>query len=128
MDPIANFLSQIKNAQMIGKEIIKVPASKLTLALAKILVKAGYLESVEKKGRGCRRFLVVVLKYKDGQPTIADLKRVSKLGQRCYTKYKDIQPVRSGYGLAIISTPQGLMTDKQAKKKHLGGEVICEIW
>lgn len=128
MDPIADFLSQIKNAQMIGKETLKASASKLKLALAKILVKAGYLESVEKKGRGFRRFLVVKLQYKDGQPVITNLKRVSKLGQRFYVKHKDIKPVKDGYGLAVISTPKGLMTDKEARRQHLGGEVICEVW
>lgn len=128
MDPIADFLSQIKNAQQADKETVKTSASKLKLSLAKILVKAGYLESVEKKGRGFRRFLVVKLKYKDTQPVITNLKRVSKLGQRFYVKYKDIKPVRDGYGFSIISTPKGLMTDKQARKQRLGGEVICEVW
>lgn len=128
MDPIADFLSQIKNAQITGKETVKTSVSKLKLSLAKILVKAGYLESVEKKGRGFRRFLVVKLKYKDAQPVITNLKRVSKLGQRFYIKHKDIRPVRDGYGLSIISTPKGLMTNKQAKKQCLGGEVICEVW
>lgn len=128
MDPIADFLSQIKNAQQADKETVKTSASKLKLSLAKILVKAGYLESVEKKGRGFRRFLVVKLKYKDTQPIITNLKRVSKLGQRFYVKYKDIKPVRDGYGFSIISTPKGLMTDKQARKQRLGGEVICEVW
>lgn len=128
MDPIADFLSQIKNAQITGKETVKTSVSKLKLSLAKILVKAGYLESIEKKGRGFRRFLVVKLKYKDAQPVITNLKRVSKLGQRFYIKHKDIRPVRDGYGLSIISTPKGLMTNKQAKKQCLGGEVICEVW
>lgn len=128
MDPLADFLSQIKNAQMAHKDTLRVPFSKVKMSLARVLHKAGYLESVEKKGRGWRRFLVIKLKYKDGQPAIRDIKRVSHLGQRVYIKHKNIVPVKEGYGLTVISTPRGLFTNQEAKKQRLGGEVICEVW
>jgi len=129
MDPLANFFSQIKNAQMVNKETLKVPYAKLKLAIAEVLVRTGYLESVERQGREVsRRMLVVKLKKDEDHPAIFGIRKVSKLGQRVYLPHKKIWPVRSGYGLAIISTPKGLMTDKEARKQGVGGEVICEVW
>jgi len=129
MDPLANFFSQIKNAQMVNKETLKVPYTKLKLAVAELLIKAGYLESIEKQGREVsRRMLVVRLKQNQGQPAISGIKKVSKLGQRVYLPHKKIWPVKSGCGLAIISTSKGLMTNQEARKQGLGGEVICEVW
>lgn len=128
MDPIADFLSQIKNAQARQKESFAMPHSRTKLALAKILVKAGYLESAEKRGRLSRQVVVVKLKYKNGEPVISGLKRVSKLSRRVYVRHARILPVKDGYGLAVISTSRGLMSNKEARKRKLGGEIICEVW
>jgi len=129
MDPLANFFSQIKNAQMVNRETLKVPYTKLKLAVAELLVKTGYLESIEKQGREVsRRMLVVKLKQNQGRFVISGIKKISKLGQRVYLPHKKIWPVKSSYGLAIISTSKGLMTNQEARKQGLGGEVICEVW
>lgn len=127
-DTIANILTTIKNAQSVRKASISVPFSRFKFALAKLLAKEGYLSKVEKKKKGSLPVLEIDLKYIDGQPAISGIKKISKLSRRIYTKSKDIKPVISGYGLAIISTPKGLMTSKEAKKENLGGEVICEIY
>jgi len=129
MDNIANFLTQILNAQMAQKTALSSPYSKFKHAIADVLLQNGYLAAIEKKGREpSRRTLDIDLRYEQGQAAISGVKKVSKLGQRIYRQHKKIWPVKSGYGLAVISTSQGLMTDKQAKKKGLGGEIICEVW
>ena len=102
--------------------------SELKYQIAKILAKNGLLGGVEKKGRKTQKIIEITLKYDNGSPKIFGLKKVSRPGQRIYKKFREIKPVKGGYGLAIISTPQGLMTNKEARKQKLGGEVICEIW
>jgi len=128
MDPISNMLISIKNAQAVGHLTVSVPFSNLKYEIAKILGKEGFIEKVEKKGRGVKRSLEITLKYDGKVPAISDLKRISKSGQRIYLPYKKIKKVRRGLGIAITSTSKGLMTDKEARKQKLGGEVICEIW
>jgi len=128
MDPISNMLISIKNAQAVGHLTVSVPFSNLKYEIAKILGKEGFIEKVEKKGRGVKKSLEITLKYDGKVPAISDLKRISKPGQRIYLPYKKIKKVRRGLGIAITSTSKGLMTDKEARKQKLGGEVICEIW
>ncbi len=128
MDPIANMLTSIRNGQMASMEMVKIPFSKIKLEIAKVLVRESLLKKVEKKGRGTKRIIEMELKYKEGVPVMSSLKRVSKPGQRIYTKIKDVRPVRNDYGILIISTSKGLMTNREAKKQKLGGEVICKIW
>lgn len=127
-DPIADMLNRIKNAQKVGHETAEMPSSKIKLEIAKILEKEGFLEKVDKKRVKDRHILVLKLKYQQGVPAIADLRRLSKPGRRLYVGASDIKSVKQGYGIALISTSRGLMTDKEAKKKKLGGEVLCEIW
>jgi len=127
-DPIADMLTRIRNAQAVLKPEVFIPFSKIKYQIAKILEKEGFVESAEKKGRGVKRKIKIVLKYDDKTPAISGLKRISKPGQRIYLPVKKIKPVRGGFGIAIISTSKGLMTDKEARKKKLGGEIICEIW
>lgn len=127
MDPIANFLVQIKNAQAVKHETVKVSFSKIRYELARILAKEGFIKKVKKKGRK-QKHLLITLDYENGKPKITNLKRVSKPGQRFYTSAKDLKPVRGGYGISIVSTSKGLMTNKEARKKNLGGEIICEVW
>ncbi|UZE93183.1 MAG: 30S ribosomal protein S8 [Candidatus Nealsonbacteria bacterium] len=128
MDPIADMLTSIRNAQAVLKETVKIPFSKLKFEIAKILEKNAFVEKVEKKGRGIKRIIEIKLKYEDKKPVISGLKRISKPGQRIYLRAKKIKPVRSGYGISIISTSKGLLTDEEVRKQNIGGEVICEVW
>jgi len=124
-DPIADMLNRIKNAQAVSHESVSLPFSKIKYDIAVIMQKEGFVKEVEKKGRKDKKLIKVVLK-KEAQ--ITGLRKVSKPGQRIYISVKNIRPVRGGYGLAIMSTPKGLMSGKDARKNRLGGEVICEIW
>jgi small subunit ribosomal protein S8 len=126
-DPISDMLTRIRNASMVRKAVATVPASKLKLAIAKILVDAGYLSSVEKLGTGHGE-LKLTLKYDNGSSAISSIKRISKPGHRNYAGYGDLPRVLSDRGIAIVSTSQGVMTNKEARKRKLGGEVLCEIF
>lgn len=129
MDPIADLLSQIKNALAVKKPLISAPFSNFKEAIIQLLIKLGYLKSVSRVGRGPKKFLKVELRYdENGEPLIKEIKKISKPGQRIYFSKKEIKPVKSGFGHLIVSTPEGLMTDKEARKKGLGGEVIFEIF
>ena len=129
MDPIADMLTSIRNAQVLHKEALDIPFSNLKYEIAKVMERAGFLDKIEKEGRKVKRTIRVSLKYgEDKSPAISGLKRVSKPGQRIYKSFKDIKPVKSGFGIAVISTSKGLMTNKEARKQRLGGEVICEVW
>lgn len=127
-DPIADMLTRIRNASMIHKPEVVLPFSKIKLAIAKILVREGYLTRVIENKEGSKGHLVLDLKYDDGQPAIHTLKRVSRPGHRKYVKSAEMKSVLNGYGFAILSTPRGVMTDKDAIKAKIGGELICEIY
>ena len=128
MDTVADFLSQIKNAQAVKKETVKIPFSNLRYRMAEVLAENGFVEGVKKKGRDTNKSIMIDLKYEDGKPKIEEMKRVSKPGQRIYKSADEIEEVRGGYGLGIISTSQGILTDTEARKRHLGGEVLCKVW
>ncbi|MDO8601152.1 MAG: 30S ribosomal protein S8 [bacterium] len=136
VDPISDMLNRIRNAQAVSKETVDFPFSNLKYEIAKVLEKSGLIGKIEKKKKKSekgkkiqlRPFLEVILKYEDKKPLISGLKRVSKSGQRIYLPFKEIQRVRGGYGIAIISTSKGLMTDKEARKNKIGGELICKVW
>jgi len=127
-DPITDILNRIRNAQAVLQPTVDVPFSQIKFEICQILAKEGLVESFEKKGRKNKKFIRITSKYNGKIPAISGLKRISKPGQRIYLPYKKIKKVKSGYGISIISTSQGLMTDKEARKQKLGGEVICEIW
>lgn len=132
-DPIADMLTRIRNALAVRKPEVILPFSKIKLAIAEILEKEGFVKKVEKIGGGSKdnKFdqIKIILKYLGPkQPAITSLKRVSKPGRRVYATKDELPIVLNGLGIAIISTSQGLMTNKQAKKAGLGGEVICEIY
>jgi small subunit ribosomal protein S8 len=128
-DQIADMLTIIRNALAVKKPFAVVPFSKLKMELAKILLKNGFVEKVDTEGRKVKKEIKIYLKYnEDKTPAISGLKRISKPGQRIYKKYKELKPVKFGYGIAVISTSKGLLTDKEARKQKLGGEVICEVW
>ncbi len=128
VDPISDMLTRIRNAQAVSHQTAIIPFSKFRLRLAKVLEKEGLIESVTSQGRKTKKVIEIKLKYQKGLPAIKRLERISRPGQRIYFKKSQLKPVRQGYGLAIVSTSQGLMTDKEARKKGLGGEVLCEIW
>ncbi len=123
-DPVADALIRIKNGYQVGKVIVAIKFSKLILKLAKLLEKEGYLLGVEQKGRE----IIVTLKYQSRVPVLTDIKRVSKPSLRVYKGVNDLPRVLNGLGIAIISTPKGLMTDKEARKLKVGGEVLALVW
>lgn len=127
-DPIADMFNRIRNAQAVLHPTVSIPFSNLKYEIGKILEHEGLIEKIEKKGRKEKKNIEITLKYSEKKPVISGLKRISKPGQRIYTPAKDIKSVRQDYGINIISTSKGLMTNKEARKKGLGGEVICEIW
>jgi small subunit ribosomal protein S8 len=127
-DPIADMINRIKNAQAVSKETVKIPYSSYKYEIAKILKKENWIVEVEKKGKIPKKILEIQLKYNDKKAVITNVKRVSSPGQRIYTSYLDIRRVKSGIGMAIVSTPQGLMTDQEARRKKQGGEILFQIW
>ncbi|MDO8574769.1 MAG: 30S ribosomal protein S8 [bacterium] len=124
-DPISDMLTRIRNAQKAEHKTVAIPLSKIKLEIAKILKKEGYIEDFKKSDKQGKKLLEIDLKY---PAAINEIKRVSKPGQRFYVKADKIKQVKSGYGISIISTPKGLMTNKEAKKSGLGGEALLEIW
>jgi small subunit ribosomal protein S8 len=128
-DPISDMLMRIKNALMARQKTVVVPGSKLKLEIARILKDEGYIEDYRVVEEKPQIKIEIVLKYDDKKsPVIAGIKRASKPGRRIYRGYKELPRVLDGMGMAIISTSQGIMTDHEARKRRLGGEVICEIW
>lgn len=127
-DSISDLLARLKNAYLAKKEEISVPFSKMNLAILEILVKENYIEAVSGDDQGKFKRLVIKLKYINRSPAISGIKRLSKPGRRLYSTVKDVPKSLGGYGVTIISTNQGLLTDKQAKQKNVGGELICQIW
>ena len=128
-DPIADMLIRIKNAAAVQKETVLVPHSRLKAQLADLLLKEGFLKGVEKKKKGVQHYLFLDLKYDErGLSFIRGAKRVSKPGRRLYLGHQAIRPLKYGSGRAVISTSKGLMTDQQARKEKMGGELICAIW
>jgi small subunit ribosomal protein S8 len=123
-----NLLIQIKNAQAVKKESIKISYSKLKEKILEVLKDNNYIEDFEKKGRGVKRILEIKLKYENGKGAIDGIKFHSKPSRRFYLGYKDIRPVKHGYGLIVLSTPKGILTGKEARKAKVGGEVLFEIW
>jgi len=126
-DPIADMLTRIRNASMVKKAELLIPYSKLKFAIAKILEKEKYIISAEKVDQGFR-FIKISLKYEDNKPVISKISRISRVGQRIYVKKDELPRVLNGYGLAIVSTSKGVMTNREASKLNLGGEVICEVY
>jgi len=128
-DPIADMLTRIKNALMARHKTVVVPGSKLKIEIARILKEEGYIEDYRVIEEKPQTKIEIVLKYDEKKrPVIAGIKRVSKPGRRIYRGYRELPKVLNGMGIAIISTSQGIMTDHEARKRRVGGEVICEIW
>ena len=128
-DPLGDMLTRIRNAQMRGKSTVSTPASKLRAWVLDVLTDEGYIRGYDRKssenGQG---ELVISLKYFEGEPVIRELKRVSKPGRRVYLGVSEIPQVRNGLGVAIVSTPKGVMSDANARAANVGGEVLCTVF
>jgi small subunit ribosomal protein S8 len=128
-DPVADLLTRIRNAQRAGLEEIDLPKSNLKLRICEVLRDEGFVREVTAKVDGVQGSLNVVLKYDDDKrPAISEIKRQSKPGLRRYVKHTDIPKVMNGLGIAIISTSKGVLVDREARKQHLGGEIIATVW
>ena len=126
-DPIADMLTRIRNAQSVEKTNVVMPSSKLKVAIAKVLKDEGYIDGFEVKGEAARPELEIALKYYAGRPVIERIERVSRPGLRVYKGRHDIPQVMNGLGVAIVTTPQGVMTDRKARQAGIGGEVLCYV-
>jgi len=129
-DTISDMLTRIRNACAVRHTTTQVPMTKMTRSIAKVLKEEGFIEDYEEVGEGIDRKLILSLKYKgkNRQPLIGTLKRVSKPGLRVYSSSQDLPRVLGGIGIAIVSTSKGIMTDREARKQRVGGEVLCYIW
>src|SRR5215207_6074959 len=128
-DPIADMLSRIRNANLAYKEEVVIPASGLKEDMAKLLAREGYVTGYRLEGEAPKQRIVIEMKYgPDRERTISGLKRVSRPGRRVYADRSQLPRVLGGLGVAILSTSQGLMTDRQAARRGVGGEVLCQVW
>ena len=129
---VIDMLIRIKNAQAVRGEQVVMPFSRVKFKIANILKESGYISEIEKKSRKEKKaeheYLQLTLRYQNNQGALGGIKIISRPSRRMYVKAKDIKPVRSGYGLAIVSTSKGIMSSKEAKRLGLGGEIICEVW
>ena len=128
-DPIADMLTRIRNAVAVGHDRVTIPASKSKEALARLLASEGFIDRYESKTASPGTELMLVLRYGDKRvPVIRGLRRVSKPGHRVYRGAGDLPRVQGGLGVAVVSTSQGLMPDREARRRRLGGEIVCEVW
>ena len=125
-DPIADLLTRIRNAQMVAKPTVSVPSSKVKIAIAQVLKDEGYIDDFAIKG-DAKAELEIALKYYAGRPVIERIERVSRPGLRIYKGVGDIPQVQNGLGVAIVTTPRGVMTDRKARATGVGGEVLCYV-
>ncbi len=127
-DPIADMLTRIRNANIAKHTTVNIPFSKIKESMANILKNEGYIDSFEIKEEGAKKNIVVSLRYMDGDAVIKGLRRISKPGRRVYTSVEKLPKVLGGLGIAIVSTPKGVITDKECRKHSVGGEVLCYVW
>lgn len=129
-DTISDMLTRIRNACSVRHPTTQVPATRMTKSIAQVLKQEGFIDHFEEIGDGVNKHLVLALKYKGKNrgPLITTLRRVSKPGLRVYTNHKELPRVLGGIGIAIISTSKGIMTDREARKQGIGGEILCYVW
>jgi small subunit ribosomal protein S8 len=127
-DPIADYLTRIRNTIMSRQKALSIPYSKTKESISRILVENNFLEKCEITEKGIFKKLDVTLRYDNGKNAISELKRISKPGRRMYSKVEDLKPIKQGYGIAIVSTSRGIIDDTEAREKKIGGEVLCTIW
>ena len=126
-DPISDLLTRIRNAQMVSKATVSVPSSKVKVAIAQVLKDEGYIDGFQVKNENGKTELQITLKYYAGRPVIEHIERVSRPGLRVYKGSAAIPPVKNGLGIAIVTTPKGVMTDRKARATGVGGEVLCYV-
>ena len=126
-DPIADMLTRIRNAQLVEKAVVAMPASKLKVAIAQVLKDEGYIDGFRVRAEGGKNELEIGLKYYAGKPVIERIERVSRPGLRIYKGRDAIPQVMNGLGVAIVTTPKGVMTDRKARQTGVGGEVLCYV-
>jgi small subunit ribosomal protein S8 len=126
-DPIADMLTRIRNAQIVEKPVVSMPSSKLKIAIAQVLKDEGYIDGFAVKAEGAKSELEISLKYYAGRPVIERIERVSRPGLRIYRGRDAIPQVMNGLGVAIVTTPKGVMTDRKARQTGVGGEVLCYV-
>ena len=126
-DPIADMLTRIRNAQSVEKEVVSMPSSKLKVAIAQVLKDEGYIDDFAVKNDGAKSELEISLKYYAGRPVIERIERVSRPGLRIYRGRDTLPQVMNGLGVAIVTTPKGVMTDRKARQNGVGGEVLCYV-
>lgn len=126
-DPIADMLTRIRNGLSANKKTILIPTSKLKQAIANLFVKEGYIQSVAVSKKNNSSYLIVELKYYQGKPVIDTLKRISRPGLRIYKPASNLPKVSGGFGVAVVSTSKGLMSDRRARSENLGGEIVCYV-
>jgi small subunit ribosomal protein S8 len=128
-DPIADMLTRIRNAVSVGHERVAMPASRLREGVARILAAEGYIDRFELSTESARTTLTLILRYGARRtPAISGLKRVSRPGHRVYREASELPRVQGGLGVAVVSTSQGLLPDREARRRRLGGEIVCEVW
>lgn len=128
-DPISDMLTRIRNAVAVGHERVTMPSSKLKVGIAEILVAEGFVDRFEENTDGAHKELMLVLRYGDRRrPAIEGIKRISTPGHRIYKGASDLPRVQGGIGVAVVSTSQGIMPDREARRRRLGGEILCEVW
>ncbi len=127
-DPIGDMLTRIRNALMVKKKKVVIPASKLKVTILELLKREGFIDDFKVEKRSPQDLIVVTLRYYEGESVIRGLKRISKPGRHLYVKAKDMPRVMDGLGIAVISTSQGIKSDKECRRLGIGGEILCEIW
>ena len=128
-DTISDMLTRIRNACLVRHPTTKVPVTRMTRSIAQVLKQEGFIDDFEEAGEGVNQHLIISLRYKGNrQPIINTLKRVSRPGLRVYSNRKDLPRVLGGIGIAIVSTSKGIMTDREARRQGVGGEVLCYVW
>jgi len=127
-DPIGDFIVRLKNAGAVGKKTVEAPFSRMKKSVALVLQKGGYVGEIKETGSDPMKTLSVELLYEAGVPKINGVKRISKPGRRLYAKARDVHPIKYGKGLLVLSTPLGIITDKEAREKRVGGETLFAIW
>ena len=127
-DPLGDMLTRIRNGQKAGKQAISSPASKLRGNVLDVLQREGYIRGYTEQEEGPSREFRIELKYHEGEPVIRTIKRISKPGRRVYSKVKDLQRPFNGLGIAVLSTPRGVMSDVEAREANVGGEILCQVF
>jgi small subunit ribosomal protein S8 len=128
-DPIADMLTRIRNATAARQDKAEMPWSRMKEAVARVLLAEGYARDVVTSGQGATKTLTVLLRYSDaGEPAITGIRRISRPGMRVYSAAAEAPAVRRGLGISILSTPSGLLPDREARRRNVGGEIVCEVW